>query len=191
LLRMQTRRMQTTEAKGALTEAVNRILSIAVIHEFLSEQDSRVINIRDVAQRIMKQMQAGILDPEQSIELKLSGPNIFLPARQATSCALIINELLQNALEHGYDTRAVSGKILLTFQDDGDVVELVVHDDGHALPPDFDIEHGDSLGLRIVHMLVTQDLKGQINLQSDQGVSAIVRFPKIPLGGEETWNEPE
>ena len=42
LLRMQARRLQTTEAKGALAEAVNRILSIAVIHEFLSEQDTRV-----------------------------------------------------------------------------------------------------------------------------------------------------
>ncbi len=59
------------------------------------------------------------------------------------------------------------------------------------MPPDFDLEHVDSLGLRIVRMLVTEDLKGQIELQSDHGVSAIVRFPKIPLGGEETWNEPE
>ncbi len=191
LLRMQTRRMQTTEAKGALAEAVNRILSIAVIHEFLSEQDTRIINIREVALRIVQQMEQGVLDPERRITMKLSGPNIFLPARQATSCALVINELLQNALEHGYDVREGGGTISLIFQDHGDAVSLVVHDDGRALPADFSLEHVDSLGLRIVQMLVTQDLKGQINLESDHGVSAQVRFPKIPLAGEgEKWNEP-
>ncbi len=191
LLRMQSRRMQTIEAKGALAEAVNRILSIAVIHEFLSDQDSRVINIREVAQRIMQQMEQGVLDPDRRMTLRLSGPNIFMPARQATSCALVINELLQNALEHGYDPRDAGGTISLSFQDHGDAIGLVVHDDGHELPPNFSLDQVGSLGLRIVQMLVTQDLKGQIELQSDHGVSAIVRFPKIPLGGEETWNEPE
>lgn len=191
LLRMQSRRVQTNEAKGALSEAVNRILSIAVIHEFLSDQDTRVINIREVAQRIIQQMEQGVLDPERRISMKLSGPNVFLPARQATSCALVINELLQNALEHGYDPRETGGTVSLTFQDYGDAIGLVVHDDGHALPPDFNLQRVDSLGLRIVQMLVTEDLKGQIALQSHQGVSAIVRFPKIPLGGEETWNERE
>lgn len=191
LLRMQSRRMQTSEAKGALAEAVNRILSIAVIHEFLSEQDTRVINIREVAQRIVQQMEQGVLDPELRIAMELTGPNIYLPARQATSCALVINELLQNALEHGFDARAAGGTIALAFQDHGDAVGLTVHDDGHGLPPNFSLDRVDSLGLRIVQMLVTQDLKGQIDLQSNHGVTAIVRFPKIPLGGEETWNEPE
>ncbi|MGB8646450.1 MAG: histidine kinase N-terminal domain-containing protein [Anaerolineae bacterium] len=191
LLRMQGRRMQTEEAKLALAEAGNRILSIAVIHEFLSEQDSRIINIREIAGRILTQMQSGVLDPERAIHLKLKGPNILLTARQATSCALVINELLQNALEHGYDQRASGGTISLTFEDEGDRVMLRVHDDGRGLPADFDLEHVDSLGLRIVRMLVTDDLRGQIEMQSDNGVSAIVRFPKIPLGGEDGWNERE
>jgi two-component sensor histidine kinase len=195
LLRMQSRRMQTPEAKGALAEAVNRILSIAVIHEFLSEQDTRVINLREVGQRIIQQIQAGVLDPTRNISLELNGPNIYLPARQATSCALVVHELLQNALEHGFEHDAsigdARGTIVLTLQDHGDAVGLIVHDDGRALPPDFNLDKVDSLGLKIVQMLVTEDLKGKIDLQSDHGVSAIVRFPKIPLGGEETWNESE
>jgi len=135
-------------------------------------------------------MQTAVLDPERQIRLTLEGPNIYLPARQATSCALVINELLQNALEHGYDARVTSGTISLTFADYGDAVGLVVHDDGRALPPDFSLDRVDSLGLRIVQMLVTQDLKGHVDLQSDRGVSAIVRFPKIPLGGDE-WKKLE
>lgn len=191
LLRMQSRRMQTDEARNALGEAVNRILSIAVIHEFLSAQDSRIINIRDIAGRILNQMQSGVLDPNREIKLRLQGPNIFLTARQATSCALVINELLQNALEHGFDLRERGGTISMLFQDLGDRVELRVHDDGRGLPENFDLNTVDSLGLRIVRMLVTDDLKGTIEMVSENGVSAIVNFPKIPLGGDEAWNEQE
>ena len=195
LLRMQSRRLQTAEAKAALVEAVNRVQSVAVIHEFLSAQDSRAINIREAAQRIVQQMQAGLLEPGRQISFTVTGPSIFMPARQATSCALVINELLQNALEHGFDLResdnTAHGTISLTFEDHGDEVGLIVHDDGHALPPDFSLERIDSLGLRIVQMLVTQDLKGQIDMQSGHGVSAIVRFPKVALGEDEKWNEPE
>lgn len=191
LLRMQSRRMQTEEARTALGEAVNRILSIAVIHEFLSAQDSRIINIRDIAGRILNQMQTGVLDPNREIKLRLQGPNIFLTARQSTSCALVINELLQNALEHGFDQRERGGTISLSFQDLGDRVELRVHDDGRGLPDNFDLDRVDSLGLRIVRMLVTDDLKGTIEMVSDNGVSAIVNFPKIPLGGDEAWSEQE
>jgi two-component sensor histidine kinase len=191
LLRMQSRRMQTDEARNALGEAVNRILSIAVIHEFLSAQDSRIINIRDIAGRILNQMQSGVLDPHREIKLRLQGPNIFLTARQATSCALVIHELLQNALEHGYDLRARGGTISLSFQDFGDRVELRIHDDGRGLPDNFDLENVDSLGLRIVRMLVTDDLKGTIEMVTDNGVAAIVNFPKIPLGGDEAWSEQE
>ncbi len=191
LLRMQSRRMQTEEARLALSEAVNRILSIAIIHEFLSDQDSRIINVREIAQRILNQMQSGVLDSSRAINLRLKGPGIFLTARQATSCALVINELLQNALEHGYDQRERGGTISLSFEDEGDRVVLRVLDDGRGLPADFDLEHVDSLGLRIVRTLVTEDLKGQIEMQSDHGVSVIVTFPKIPLGGEDGWKERE
>ncbi len=182
-LRMQARHMQTAEAKTALNEATNRILSVAHIHEFLSLQDTSVINIRDVAQRIVQQREQSVVEPETRIRLVVSGPNIYLAARQATSCALVINELLQNALEHGY-ARAAGGTITLTFQDHGDAVGIVVHDDGHGLPPNFKLDEVNSLGLRIVRMLVVEDLKGHFDLQSDHGVAALVRFPKIPLGGE-------
>ncbi|MBI3740916.1 MAG: histidine kinase N-terminal domain-containing protein [Chloroflexi bacterium] len=191
LLRMQSRQMQTTEAKTALGEATNRILSVAHIHEFLSLQDSSVINIRELAQKILQQREASVLEPAARISLSVSGPNIYLSARQATSCALVINELLQNALEHGYDARAGGGSIALTFQDFGDAVGLSVHDDGYALPENFKLQDIHSLGLRIVQMLVTEDLKGQFELQSDHGVTALVRFPKIPLGGEDAWKELE
>jgi two-component sensor histidine kinase len=190
LLRMQGRRSESEEVRRSLDDSVRRILSVAVVHEFLSQQEARVINIKDVSQRIINHTQQGILQPDKRIRLTLSGPSIYLPAQQATTCALIINELLQNAVEHGYE-RKPGGTITVNFQDEGDWVTIAVLDDGQGLPEDFSLERADSLGLHIVQTLVKDDLKGRFELKEGDGVSAIVTFPKQTLGGEGSWSERE
>jgi two-component sensor histidine kinase len=187
LLRMQGRRLQQKEAQHAIQEAVNRILSAAVIHEFLSRQDAHVINIKDISQRIVTQMQQGVLSPEKQITFQLEGPPIFLPARQATACALIINELLQNAVEHGFVGRQ-QGQVKLTLEDEGDKVVVRIHDDGTGLPEEFEFTNGTSLGLQIVQTLVQEDLKGSFHIGNGGGTQVIVTFPKPMFGGEYDWN---
>jgi two-component system, sensor histidine kinase PdtaS len=184
LLRMQARRLQVGDARLAVEEAVNRILSVAVIHEFLSNQDSRVINMREVGNRILTQLRQGLLSPDKHITFGLEGPPIYLPSRQATACALVINELLQNAVEHGFQEGA-SGHIQVTLQDEGDAVIVRVRDDGSGLPESFSLVSADSLGLQIVQTLVREDLKGTIDMCNGDGVEAIVSFPKSAFGGEQ------
>lgn len=183
LLRLQSRRAKSEEVQRALQEGINRILSVAVIHEFLAHQDARVINIRDVSQRIINQVQEGVLDSERGIRLDLRGPNIYLPTQPATVCALVINELLQNALEHGYE-RQEGGTVTVNLRDDGEQVTISVDDDGVGLPKEFDLAETSSLGLQIVKTLAEGDLKGSFELYGrDNGVSAVVTFPKHTQGG--------
>ncbi len=189
LLRMGARRASSEETRLALQEGINRIMSVAVIHEFLSHQESQVINIREVSQRIINQMRQGVLDPEKQIRLDLHGPNVYLPARQATACAMVINELLQNAVEHGYERRPC-GTVSVQLIDEGDGVTITIQDDGVGLSADFERERAENLGLQIVQTLVEHDLKGQFELKGGDGVRAVVSFPKL-VGGEEIWNEPE
>jgi two-component system, sensor histidine kinase PdtaS len=178
LLRLQSRRAESEEVRRALQEGINRILSVAVIHEFLAHQDARVINIRDVSQRIINQVREGVLDQECKIRLELQGPNIYLATQPATVCALVINELLQNALEHGYDRQDV-GVVTVRLHDSGDRITIAVEDDGRGLGGGFRLEQSNSLGLHIVKTLAEGDLKGKFELRGrDKGVSAIVTFPK-------------
>ncbi|MGE5601539.1 MAG: sensor histidine kinase, partial [Nitrososphaerales archaeon] len=83
VLRMQQRRAHDTETKQALTEAISRILSVAVIHEFLSLDESQSINVRDVCQRIVTQSRQ-LMTPGQQVEITVEGPAIYLPSAQAT-----------------------------------------------------------------------------------------------------------
>jgi two-component sensor histidine kinase len=183
LLRLQSRRAGSEEVSRALQEGINRILSVAVIHEFLAHQDARVINIRDVSQRIINQIREGVMDREKGIHMDLRGPNIYLPTQPATVCALVINELLQNALEHGYE-RQEGGTITVNLKDDGEQITIAVDDDGVGLPEEFDLSRTSSLGLQIVKTLAEGDLKGKFELYGrDKGVSAVVTFPKHSQGG--------
>jgi len=183
LLRLQARRAESDEVRRALQEGISRILSVAVIHEFLAHQEARVINIRDVSQRIINQIREGILDLDRAIRLDLNGPNIYLPTQPATVCALVINELLQNALEHGYE-RQEGGTVTVNLHDDGEHVTISVDDDGVGLPEEFDLAQTSSLGLQIVRTLAEGDLKGSFEIHGrDKGVSAVVTFPKHTQGG--------
>ncbi|HUT19510.1 MAG TPA: histidine kinase N-terminal domain-containing protein [Anaerolineae bacterium] len=190
LLRLQARRTGSTEVIQALGDTVNRILSIAVVHEFLSHDSGSVINLRDIAQRIAKQISESIVDPDKNIRITVTGPSIYLTSQQATSSALVINELLQNAVDHGYRDRG-EGLIAIHLVDGGEWVSIEVADDGMTLAEGFDLDENSGLGLRIVRALAQSDLKGSFELSADGGVRAIVTFPKTSLGGSENWSARE
>jgi two-component sensor histidine kinase len=190
LLRIQSRRIEDKDAYAAFQDATNRILSIAVIHEFLSEQGSWAINIKEVGQRILTQLRQSLITPAKNIQLSLAGPSIWLPARQATACALVTNELLQNAVEHGFNNGDV-GEVKMTLIDEGDHVVIEIQDNGTGLPPGFNLQNTSSLGLQITRTLVTEDLQGSLNLanRAEGGTIAKITFSKQLFGGEEGWTE--
>lgn len=177
LLRIRSRRAEHEETRQILTESINRILSVAVVHEFLSQHEGQTINLRDVAARIMGQVRESILDPTKEIIFHVEGPAIYLPPQQTTICALVINELLLNSLEHAFNGRA-QGEVTIRLEDEGDYVVINIEDNGAGLPEDFDLHNNSSLGLRIVQTVVQQDLRGQFEMHNGDGVSAVVTFPK-------------
>ncbi len=190
LLRLQARRTGSEEVVDVLRQTINRILSVAVVHEFLSHDESSIINIKDVCQRILDEVTQGVLDPDKRIRIALEGSNIYLPAQQATSCALIVNELLQNAVEHGFSNRW-EGTITITLYDGGNNLTLEIVDDGQGLPPGFSFSRGTNLGLQIVSTLAREDLKGAFELVNGSGssqggthcgVRAMVTIPKAQRG---------
>ncbi len=190
LLRMQARRAKSEEARLVLDEALNRILSVAVIHEFLSSDSSNIINVKEVSNRIINQLR-GMLSPDKTIRMEVVGDPIRLPARQATACSLIINELIQNALEHGFE-QAKEGLIQVNLEDSGDEVIIRVVDNGDGVPDSFQMDQADSLGLHIVKILVEGDLQGQIQLENgidSKGLCIKIIFSKTIFRGEAGWKE--
>jgi two-component sensor histidine kinase len=183
LMRMQARRAESEESRHLLQESINRVLSVAVVHEFLSQNAKGTINLQEVAHRILAQMQQGLIDPDKRIALRAKGPDIWLPSERATQCALVINELVQNAIQHGMERRE-EGWVEVELVDQGDQVTIMVTDNGEGLPEGFDLTTNSNLGLRIVRSMVERDLRGTFDLVGNHLTQAIIRFDKSVLGGD-------
>ncbi|MDQ3645951.1 MAG: PAS domain-containing sensor histidine kinase, partial [Actinomycetota bacterium] len=129
LLRLQSRRVHSEEAKAALEESVLRVGSIALVHETLSEQPSDVAEFGEVARRIGQMVSDGLFLPDRDVDIVVTGATGPLGAQMATPLAVTLTELLQNALEHAFpDGR--SGTVHVELSRSDEEVVVVVKDDG-------------------------------------------------------------
>lgn len=179
LLRLQERRTESSEAKSILQDCIGRVNSIAVVHEYLSQQGDGVIDVGKVAKSIYQALVSSMLNSDFVLETDFATDNVLLPSEKATSIALILNELLQNAIEHAFAGRT-NGKLTVRFNDSGSCYELLIADNGVGLPPDFSWQQSSSLGLKIIKTMAEADLKGSFALVplTDGGVQASVIIPK-------------
>lgn len=178
LLRLQARRTKSKEAKAALEESVNRILSISVVHEFLSQQDEEMIDVVEVAKNILTLIRQNLLDPQFQLETRFQGGTVILPSEHASSLALVINELIQNSLEHAFNG-CVKGMIGLEITRTSKVYQIDLFDNGSGLPENFQTSASKSLGLQIVRTLIEDDLGGAFSLISENGTHARIVIPRV------------
>ncbi|WP_106399655.1 sensor histidine kinase [Actinocorallia populi] len=179
LLRLQARRLRIPEGRAALEEAVRRVGSIAIVHETLSHTPDELIDFDDIADRVIA-MSGEVMAVETRVHPKRRGNFGVLPAAIASPIAMILTELLQNALEHGLARRGGVLEVLATRTEGR--LRLVVSDDGVGLPPDFDPENADSLGLQIVRTLTESELGGSLEFGERPGGGTEVALD-LPLAG--------
>jgi two-component system, sensor histidine kinase PdtaS len=179
LLRLQARR--SPEASDALAEAVRRVGSIALVHETLSHAGGEAVDFDDVARRIA--LMAGELSaPEARISPTLAGRFGELSAQVATPLALVLTELLHNAVRHGLARSGAlaTGTLELIVQRGKDWLTVTVADNGGGFPEGFDLDSATSLGLQIVRTLVTSELGGTMAISDRRGGGTSVRLD-LPL----------
>lgn len=163
LLRLQARRIDSDTARLALEEAVRRVGSIAIVHETLSTGDAEKVEFDEIADRLSR-MVTEVSVTGQQIRVSRSGAFGVLPSEAATALAMVLTEVVQNAVEHAYDEGA-TGQITLSATRAGGRLRVVVTDDGRGVDVDFDASAGSSLGLSIVRTLVETELGGQLAIR--------------------------
>ncbi|MDQ7819275.1 MAG: GAF domain-containing protein [Armatimonadota bacterium] len=178
LLRLQLRDGREVSGREVLTETINRILSIAAVHEILSGGGFRSISLRQLLERIAGNVLAAVSRPDLQLTVEVEGDDVHLTSQQATSLGLAVNELLQNAVEHAFPQRA-EGRIRITIAREGSGLRVVVEDNGRGVPPGFDPQASADLGLKIVHALVTEDLGGTLEYAGGTGTRALITLPRL------------
>jgi two-component system, sensor histidine kinase PdtaS len=173
LLRLQARRFDSQEAKVAIEESVRRIRSIALVHETLSREAGDDVAFIEIVRPLVRMVEDGMSSDDRPVRFQVEGDAGVLPAEVATPASVVLNELLQNAIDHAFpddlDLQAAPGRVTVSLSNDGEQLRARVVDDGVGLTPDFDLDSATGLGLSIVRTLVTSELMGTITLQRGEG----------------------
>ena len=185
LLSLQARRVDDRAARVALRAAERRVRSIALVHEILSRDPTEQVPFAEIVVSLVQMAEDSVVSA-QPIVISTSGDLGDVTADVATPLAVTVAELLQNAVEHGFEPQAADdgpggadgtgpvrdgasarvGHVVVTMANTGTELTVAVQDDGVGLPEGFDLERSTSLGLSIVRDLVESQLEGDIGMVS-------------------------
>ena len=171
LLRMQLRRSDDQAVKEAFRQAILRLDSITLVHEFLAQADNvQIVDVGRLIKDIVKNLQRTLGYEDKRINVSINCPNdFFLDSEQAVSVALIVNELISNCYEHAFTNKQVGEiEIVINLGEKNEkgesILNLIVKDNGSGLPSSFSQEKPTGLGWHIINTLVIEDLNGKIYL---------------------------
>jgi two-component sensor histidine kinase len=179
LLRLQARRVASADARAALEESVRRVASIAIVHETLSMSVDEAVEFDSVVDRVAAAA-VEVAAPETKVNLRRASSFGVLPAEVATPLAMVLNELLLNAVEHGFPGGGgTDGEVVISAHRFRRQLHVSVADNGRGLPESFDLDTADRLGLQIVRSLARGELRGSIEMRprAGGGTEAVVVVP--------------
>ena len=182
LIKLQIRTVEDTEMKQVLSEMRNRVQAMSLVHEKLYRSDSlSSIDISEYTRFLATQLFAFYGVDHHRIALRTDIEKNLLDIETAIPLGLILNELISNALRHGFlDDR--TGTITISSHIKGDLISLVVADDGIGMSPEYDWRGTASLGFRLVNSLVDQ-LGGTIEKKTGPGTTFNIIFPRKTTTG--------
>jgi len=177
LLKLQSRGLEDSEAKRVFEGAGRRVKAMALVHETLYQSgDLAGIDFSTYASRLVAQLLHSYGLSPRNVEAQLAVESVVLPIDVAIPCALILTELVSNALKHAFaGTR--TGELRIAFQRLPEASWLLeVQDSGGAEALEGPPRPGSSFGLELVRLL-TEQLNGSVHIERAPGFRVTVVFP--------------
>jgi two-component sensor histidine kinase len=161
------------------------------VHEILSREAIEQVPFNEIVDDLIRVASDTARTLSRPVEFQVNGDARELPAQLATPLALVIQELLANAVEHAFPDRVegdgeaavLPGHVAIDLDNDGEILRVCIRDDGAGLPADFSLETSASLGLSITRTLVTTQLNGTMVMSGDTGTEVEIEIPVIDESG--------
>ena len=172
MLSLQRRHVDHELAARALEDAAGRLALVGRISRALYDPSDEGQDLH----AFLTKLTADVVQASgrEDISVSVSAPpGLTLESHVAVPLALIVAEAVSNAIEHGLPHRG--GSITVTLEDAKGTLSLRIADDGKGLSPDFELDKGNSIGLRIASALAGQ-LSGEFALHPRPEGGAIVRL---------------
>lgn len=178
MLKLQAYNIDPENVVESFQVSVNRIKSMAIIHEKLYESKNfGEIDMNAYVKELSEDLIAAYHD-NKDIALRVNIPPLMLEIDTAITLGLLLNELVTNSLKYafyGRDRGEISISLFNIFENN---YELIVEDDGIGLPDNFDEKNKKSLGMQLINGF-TKELFGTIDYKSDKGTVFIVKFKQV------------
>lgn len=174
ILSIQARQTADPQIKRVFEENKSRVLSIAAIHDILTTSDSfDEVSLKPLFEKLRRNLQS-MAGQGQELTVAVCGDDMTVSADKAVSIAMVVNELLTNAIQHAFQGRG-NGRITVTILRGLQNSTITVEDDGNGFSTEADRE--ESLGLQIITLTVRDKLGGKLQVQSGaQGTKAMFDF---------------
>ncbi len=170
MLRMQARRAKDEDTKEALRRAVSRILGISQVHDILANQSGDKVDMDILLDKVCRlSIDSLTLCPVDVVREKGNRP-LIVNSEKAVPLAIAANELIHNAIDHGFYQQKRGTLVVGTGIENGRL-HVYIKNDGHPLPEDFSTKTFD-LGLQIVRNLAEIELKGEFGLKNEDSMVA-------------------
>ena len=163
---MQRHLMDDEKCIEAISDAENRIHSLAVVHEsiYLSDKITE-IDAGEHFENLIGGILAAFSD-ESKINYSIDAKGCKMDIRQAIPSSLIVNEIVTNSVKYAFSGRE-SGNIYFNIKKDSDgAFTLNVSDDGIGIPEGFNQEKSQTLGIKVINNIVKLQLKGDVRMES-------------------------
>lgn len=175
LLRLQASTVDDTAAKEALTESQNRVLSIALIHQKLyQDEKTDKIEFGTFADELFEQVKKVFGRTVIPVRFINSITNSSLTIDSAVPLGLILNELITNSFKYAF-VNNIQPMISIDIKPNGDHYQMIYYDNGSGLPAKINFEKSETLGLKLINRLSKQ-LKGNAIYKYENGCKFYINF---------------
>ena len=180
LLNLQTRCVDGEETINVLKESQNRVKTMAMVHEKLYQsEDLKDVNFKEYIENLVSDLFYSYGVKKGTIDLQIDADDIKMDIDTAIPCGLIINELVTNSLKYAFPCLNKEDIVKVGLKKlQPDKLKLFVSDNGVGLPENLDMENVETLGLKMVKILVNQ-LKGTLEMDRTNGTRFKIIFKEL------------
>ena len=176
ILELQAAQFDDKELKAVMEEGQSRVRSMSLIHEQLYQSKNLgVIDFQEYLEKLVKDIVVAFKDQHGKLDIDINVNGLSFDVNLSVPLGLIVNEMITNAFKHGFVNRQ-DGRISIAIKEiEENKYEMLISDNGHGLPGDFDPEKSTSLGLRLVKGLSRQ-LGGDYSFYNQNGANFVIQF---------------
>jgi two-component sensor histidine kinase len=186
ILNLKRSRVQSTNLSDyqAITEdVINQVQSLTTVYNMMSAAPAPTVSLSELTSRVIN-ASLKVLSPQKYVSVNVEPTHVQLNAGQAHELALVINELVTNAVKHALPHVSSALEISVDVTQQGESIQLTFKDNGPGYPLHIlnATTYSDHLGMELLHQVVRSGLNGQLNLSNDSGAKITIEFEQHTAG---------